>query len=174
MQMTIRESKRRRDSLIHCGLTDAVAARSPPGNRSLHKLLLYYRAHTMGIHLLHKSFFRINVLVHLCVISNLNYQQVKPRNLPSAMLMNGKLSQAKPVSPSPSSGFSVLRAFPIDAIREVMTVFESRGITKKLTEFEGSAKKIQHFVLNYMKQFEMILLFVRSTILQYLQFRMES
>ena len=65
----------------------------------------------MGIHLQHKSFFLINVLVHLCDISNLNYQQVMARNLPSAMLMNGKLSQAKPVSPS--NGFSVQRAFPI-------------------------------------------------------------
>ena len=55
------------------------------------------------------------------------------------------------------------KKYHIDAIREVMTVFESRGITKKLTEFEGNANKMQHFVINYMKQFETILLFVRST-----------
>ena len=55
-----------------------------------------------------------------------------------------------------------------------MTAFESRGITKKLTEFEGNANNMQHFVLKYMKQFEMILLFVRSTIQQYLQMHMES
>ena len=86
MQMTIRESKRA-DWLSHCGLADA------PGNRSLHKLLLYYRAHTKGIHQQHKSFFHVNILVHLCDISNLNYQQVKPRNFQCGMLMNGKLSR---------------------------------------------------------------------------------
>ena len=47
----------------------------------------------MGIHQQHKSFFLINILVHLCDISNLNYQQVKPRNFQSGMLMNGKLSR---------------------------------------------------------------------------------
>ena len=55
-----------------------------------------------------------------------------------------------------------------------MTVFLSRGITKKLTEFEGNANNMQHFVINYTKQFEMILLFVRSTIQQDLQLHMES
>ena len=45
---------------------------------------------------------------------------------------------------------------------------------KKLAEFDGNAKKMQHFVLNYMKQFEMILLFVRSTRQQDLQLHMES
>ena len=90
--MTIRESKRRR-------LTQSLWADRrrhgsiAPGNRSLHKLLLYYRAHTMGIHQQHKSFFLTNILVHLCDISNLNYQQVKPRNFQSGMLMNGKLSR---------------------------------------------------------------------------------
>ena len=52
------------------------------------------------------------------------------------------------------------KKYLIGAIGEVMTVFESRGITKKLAEFEGNANKMQQFVLNYMKQFEMILLFV--------------
>ena len=66
------------------------------------------------------------------------------------------------------------KKYLIGAIREVMTVFESRGITKKLAEFEGNASKMQHFVLNYMKQFEMILLFVRSTRQQDLQLHMES
>ena len=65
------------------------------------------------------------------------------------------------------------KKYLIDAIREVMTVFESKGIMKKLAEFEGNAK-MQHFVLNYMKQFEMILQFVRSTIQQDLQLHMES
>ena len=69
-----------------------------------------------------------NVLVHLCDISNLNYQQVMLRNLPSAMLMNGKLSQAKPVSPSPSSGFSVQRAFPIVNIKIQIT--NSKNLTQ--------------------------------------------
>ena len=55
-----------------------------------------------------------------------------------------------------------------------MTVFESKGITKKLTEFEGNANNMQHFVINCTKQFEMILLFVRSTIQQDLQLHMES
>ena len=66
------------------------------------------------------------------------------------------------------------KKYLIDAIREVMTVFESRAITNKLAEFEGNANKMQHFVLNYMKQFEMIILFVRSTIEQDLQLHMES
>ena len=44
---------------------------------------------------------------------------------------------------------------------------------KKLAEFEGNAK-MQHFVLNYTKQFEMILQFVRSTMQQDLQLHMES
>ena len=66
------------------------------------------------------------------------------------------------------------KKYLIGDIREVMAGFESRGITKKLAEFEGNANKMQHFVLNYMKQFEMILLFVRSTRQQDRQLHMES
>ena len=54
-----------------------------------------------------------------------------------------------------------------------MTVFESRDITKKLAVFEANANKMKHFVLNNKKQFEMILLFVRSTRQRDLQLRME-
>ena len=48
----------------------------------------------MDLRLQHKSFFLTDVLVHLCVISNLNYQPVKPCKFLSGMLMNGKLSRA--------------------------------------------------------------------------------
>ena len=46
-------------------------------------------------------------------ISNINYEQVNPRNFPAAMLLHGKLSFRKPVLRSPSSGFFVQRSFPI-------------------------------------------------------------
>ena len=52
----------------------------------------------MGIQQQHKSFFLINILVHLCDISNLNYQQVKPRNFQSGMLMNAGI-EIKPNFP---------------------------------------------------------------------------
>ena len=55
-----------------------------------------------------------------------------------------------------------------------MTVFESRDVTKKLTEFEGNANMIQHFVVNKMNQFEMIPLFMRSTRQRHIQLDMES
>ena len=54
-----------------------------------------------------------------------------------------------------------------------MTVFESRDITKKFAEFEGNANTMLYLVINYMKPFEMILLFVRSTGHRYLQRHME-
>ena len=92
--MTIRESKRA-DSLSHCGLTDAVTARSLPVTAAYINYCFItghiLRAFISSIN--HKSFFLINILVHLCDISNLNYQQVKPRNFQSGMLMNGKLSR---------------------------------------------------------------------------------
>lgn len=47
-----------------------------------------------------------------------------------------------------------------DAVSEVIAVFESRDILKKLAEFEGNLNKMQHFILNYIKQFETILQFV--------------
>ena len=34
----------------------------------------------------HKSFFLTDVVAPLCAISNLNYEQVNPRNFPAAML----------------------------------------------------------------------------------------
>ena len=46
----------------------------------------------MGLRLQHISFFFPGALTPLCAISNFNYEQVKPLNFPSAMLLNGKLS----------------------------------------------------------------------------------
>ena len=85
-----------------------------PGNGSIHKLLLYYRPHNMGLRLRHTSLFLTYVLAPLCAISNFNYEQVNPRNSPATMLLHGRLSFRKPVLPSPSSGL-VHRAFPIEA-----------------------------------------------------------
>ena len=82
-----------------------------PGNGSIHKLLLYYRPHNMGLRLRHTSLFLTYVLAPLCAISNFNYEQVNLRNFPAAMLLRGRLSFRKPVLPSPSSGL-VHRAFP--------------------------------------------------------------
>ena len=42
-------------------------------------------------------------------------------------------------------------------------MFESRDTFQKIKQSEGSASKIQHFIGNYMKQFETILQFVRAT-----------
>jgi hypothetical protein len=61
-----------------------------------------------------------------------------------------------------------------DAITKVMTVFESRDIFTKFEQFEGNANKIQHFILNYVKQFETILQFVRATRQRDLPLHMES
>ena len=85
------------------------------GNGSIHKLLLYYRPHNMGLRLRQKSLFLAYVLAPLCAISNFNYEQVNRRNFPAAMLLHGRLSFRKPVLPSPSSGL-VHRAFPIGTI----------------------------------------------------------
>ena len=83
--------------------TDTVTARPgvAPGNGSIHKLLLYYRPHNMGLRLRHTSLFLTYVLAPLCAISNFNYEQVNPRNFPA---VHGRLSFRKPVLPSPSSG----------------------------------------------------------------------
>ena len=86
-------------------------------NGSIHKLLLYYRPHNIGLRLRHKSLFLTYVLAPLCAISNFNYEQVNPRNFPAAMLLHGKLSFRKPVLRSPSSGFFVHRAFPIQTLQ---------------------------------------------------------
>ena len=99
----------------HCDwVTDTVTARPgvAPGNGSIHKLLLYYRPHNMGLCLRHASLFLTYVLAPLCAISNFNCEQVNLRNFPAAMLLHGRLSFRKPVLPSPSSGL-VHRAFPI-------------------------------------------------------------
>ena len=61
-----------------------------------------------------------------------------------------------------------------DVVRKVMTTFESSDLMKKLAEFEGNASKMQHFILNYMKQFETILQFVRSTRQRDILLHMES
>ena len=58
--------------------TDTVTARPgvAPGNGSIHKLLLYYRPHNMGLRLRHTSLFLTYVLAPLCAISNFNYEQL--------------------------------------------------------------------------------------------------
>lgn len=61
-----------------------------------------------------------------------------------------------------------------DAVSEVIAVFESRDIPKKLVVFEGNLNKIQHFILNYIKQLETILQFVRSTSQRYILLHLES
>ena len=91
------------------------------GNGSIHKLLLYYRPHNMGLRLRQKSLFLAYVLAPLCAISNFNYEQVNPRNFPAAMLLHGRLSFRKPVLPSPSSGL-VHRAFPIMCYRKPLSL----------------------------------------------------
>ena len=73
-----------------------------PGNGGIHKVLLYYRPHNIGLRMRHKSLFLTYVLAPLCAISNFNYEQVNPRNFPAAMLLHGKLSFRKPVLRSPS------------------------------------------------------------------------
>ena len=93
------------------------------GNGSIHKLLLYYRPHNMGLRLRQKSLYLAYVLAPLCAISNFNYEQVNTRNFPAAMLLHGRLSFRKPVLPSPSSGL-VHRAFP-KKIRECTVKKES-------------------------------------------------
>ena len=61
-----------------------------------------------------------------------------------------------------------------DAITKMMMMFESRDILKKSEQFQGKANKIQHFILNYMKQFETILQFVRATRQRDFPLHMES
>lgn len=60
------------------------------------------------------------------------------------------------------------------AVKTVMSTLESRQIFQKLGEFESNPNKMQHFILNYIHQFETILLFVRSTRQRDLQLHMES
>ena len=50
-----------------------------------------------------------------------------------------------------------------DAVTKTIKMFESREIFKKIKQSEGTANKIQRFISNYMKQFEIILQFVRAT-----------
>ena len=50
-----------------------------------------------------------------------------------------------------------------DAVTKTIKMFESRDIFKRIKQSEGTAKKIQRFISNYMKQFEAILQFVRAT-----------
>ena len=61
-----------------------------------------------------------------------------------------------------------------DAVTETIGVFNSRGILVKLEEFEDNANDIQKYILNYMKQFETILQFVRATRLRDLLLHLES
>ena len=53
-------------------------------------------------------------------------------------------------------------------------MFESRDIFQKVKESESSASKIQRFIINYIKQFENILLFVRATRQRDLLLHMQS
>jgi len=50
-----------------------------------------------------------------------------------------------------------------DAVKGTIEMFESRDILKKIQQTVDNANKIQHFINNYMKQFETILQFVRAT-----------
>ena len=61
-----------------------------------------------------------------------------------------------------------------DAVMETIGVFNSRGILVKLEEFEDNANDIQKYILNYMKQFESILQFVRVTRQRDLLLHLES
>ena len=61
-----------------------------------------------------------------------------------------------------------------DILKNTLTMMESRDMTKKMEQFEVSANKIQRFILNYIKQFETILLFIRSTRQHDLLLHMES
>ena len=51
----------------------------------------------------------------------------------------------------------------IKRLNEILGKMESENISSKLEESEENATKIQRFILNYMKQFETILMFIRST-----------
>ena len=61
-----------------------------------------------------------------------------------------------------------------DAVTETIGVFNSRGILVKLEECEDNANDIQKYILNYMKQFETILQFVRATRQRDLLLHLES
>ena len=50
-----------------------------------------------------------------------------------------------------------------DAVTKTIEMFESRDIFQKIKQSESSASKIQQFIINYIKQFENILRFVRAT-----------
>ena len=66
------------------------------------------------------------------------------------------------------------RLNPKDAVTETIGVFNSRGILVKLEEFEDNADDIQKYILNYMKEFETILQFVRATRQRDLLLHLES
>ena len=61
-----------------------------------------------------------------------------------------------------------------DILQNTLTMMESRDMTKKMEQFQLSANKIQRFILNYMKQFETTLLFIRSTRQRDVRLHMES
>ena len=62
----------------------------------------------------------------------------------------------------------------IKRLNEILGKMESENILSKLEESEENATKIQRFILNYMKQFETILMFIRSTRQRNLSLHMES
>ena len=49
-----------------------------------------------------------------------------------------------------------------DAVTKIIEMFESRDISQKIKQSEGTANKIQRFIGNYMKQFETISNLCRS------------
>jgi len=61
-----------------------------------------------------------------------------------------------------------------DAVEKAVMMFETGDMATKMEEFEGRRSKIQHFILNYMKQFETILHFIRGTRQRDLQLHLES
>ena len=62
----------------------------------------------------------------------------------------------------------------IDAVRETMTMFNSRDIFTKLGQFENNAARIQHYIRNYLRQFETILQYIRATRQRDLLLHMDS
>ena len=63
-----------------------------PGNGSIHKLLLYYRPHNMGLRLQHKPFFLTDILAPLCTISNFNYELIRGTFRLPCCCMGGSVS----------------------------------------------------------------------------------
>ena len=50
-----------------------------------------------------------------------------------------------------------------DSLTEVLALFEACNLKACMIEFENSMSKMQRFIINYFKQFEKILLYIRAT-----------